>query len=350
MIRTIRLQQFRSYTDESFEFSPAVNIIVGPNASGKTNLLEALLVTARGSSYRARDQELISFNEPWSRIDAESDTEHRTVKIVAEPQPLKTYELDGKVYKRLPLQYTLPVVLFEPNHLTLLHGSPEQRRNYLDDLLEQTIANHAAMSRNYRRVLSQRNTLLKRVRKPSNEELFPWNLRLSELGALLARRRAELVETINGLVGNQYKALSKAQTITKLEYGAQFPLETYETRLLQKLEASLVLDLARGFTGAGPHREDFTAIFDGHVAEETASRGETRTFVLALKIIELEILKQARGKKPILLLDDVFSELDSARRHALTEQLNNYQTFITTTDADIVSTNSELKARIHKRK
>jgi DNA replication and repair protein RecF len=346
MISDIRLQQFRSYMDETFECSPSVNIIVGPNASGKTNLLEAILVVARGSSYRARDQELVAFEKPWARLDAHVGNDLRTVKIVSEPQPAKTYEFDGKVYKRLTQQHTLPVVLFEPNHLTLLSGSPDQRRNYLDDLLEQTIPNHAAMRRNYRRVLAQRNALLKRARKPSNEELFPWNLRLSELGALLARRRAELAATIDSLVGDHYRALAKATTKTRLEYGAQFPLESYESRLLEKLESSLAVDVMRGFTSAGPHREDFTVLFDGHIAEETASRGETRTFVLALKIIELEILKQARDMPPLLLLDDVFSELDGARRHALTDQLKLYQTFITTTDADIVLKNFMAKAQI----
>ena len=336
MISNIRLQQFRSYKDSSFKFSPSVNIIVGPNASGKTNLLEALLVVARGSSYRVHDQELIMFGTDWARLDAWTDTGLRTVKLVGEPEVTKTYELDEKNYKRLSLQHTLPVVLFEPNHLTLLHGSPEQRRTYLDDLLQQTIPNHGAMLRNYKRVLAQRNALLKRAKKPSNEELFPWNLRLSELGALLSRRRSELAQMVNAVVGDQYRSLATTKTKTTLEYQPQFPLETYESRMLHKLETNLSVDVLRGFTGSGPHREDFIVLFDGHPADETASRGETRTFLLALKIIELEILTQARDIQPLLLLDDVFSELDSARRSALTDQLKAYQTFITTTDADLI--------------
>jgi DNA replication and repair protein RecF len=338
MIANLRLQHFRSYDDAAFEFSPGVNIIVGPNASGKTNLLEAVLVVSQGSSYRGKDLELIAFEQPWGRLDARTtDGEDRTVKIVAEPQPSKNYELGGKPYKRLSLQHTLPVVLFEPNHLQLLGGSPERRRNYLDELLEHTVANYGATIRNYRRILSQRNTLLKRAKRPTNEELFVWNLRLSEFGAHIARARAELAVSIDSQLAERYKQLSGRAPKANLLYETRFPLKSYESKMISKLESDLSLDIARGFTGAGPHRDDFHILLDGHEASEAASRGETRTLVLALKVIELDLLEKARGTQPLLLLDDVFSELDGARRHALTDHLAVYQTFITTTDADIVS-------------
>src|SRR4051812_49134770 len=118
MIVNLRLQHFRSYVDDTFEFSPSVNIVVGPNASGKTNLLEAVLVIARGASYRAKDPELVGFGQSWARLDAlATGEEQRTIKILADPTPGKTYEFNGKPYKRLTLQHTLPVVLFEPNNL-----------------------------------------------------------------------------------------------------------------------------------------------------------------------------------------------------------------------------------------
>jgi DNA replication and repair protein RecF len=337
MITDIRLQQFRSYGDASFEFGPGVNIIVGPNASGKTNLLEAVLVIARGSSYRAKDTELVQFDAPWARLDAHTDTNGlRTIKITAEPAVSKLYELDGKPFKRLSLQHTLPVVLFEPNHLLLLNGSPEKRRDYLDDLLQQMHTGYGTTVRSYRRTLAQRNALLKRGYHAAAPQLFPWNVRLSELGATLARARSDLAETINEKLGSLYKDLAHADTEVGLAYAPQFPVETYETALLKKLEASMQLDAERGFTGSGPHREDFAVSFDGRSSSETASRGEARTCILALKTIELHLLEQAREQKPLLLLDDVFSELDGARRRALTEQLQAYQTFITTTDADVV--------------
>lgn len=337
MITDLRLQNFRSYKDASFELSPSVNIIVGPNASGKTNLLEAVLVLARGNSYRARDHELVKFNKPWARLDSHSETSgQRTVKIVVEPEPSKTYELDGKNFKRLTLAHTLPVVLFEPNHLQLLAGSPERRRDYLDDLLEQTTTGYATIRRHYKRTLAQRNNLLKQSRA-SQSQFFPWNLRLSQLAGQIVRARSEMAEHINKDITKLYKDISHTKTKVTVQYDNRWLADNYESHFLKRLDAELETDRIRGFTTTGPHREDLLVSFDSRPAVETASRGEVRTAVLSLKIIELQIIESARSQTPLLLLDDVFSELDGRRRHALTDYLAPYQTFITTTDADIVT-------------
>ena len=335
MISELRLQNFRSYTDRSFAFGSGVNILVGPNGSGKTNLLEAVLVVARGGSYRVGDSELLQFDKPWFRLDAHLSDDHtRTVKLVTEPRQAKTYELDGKSYQRLTLPHMLPVVLFEPNHLQLLHGSPSTRRDYLDDILEQTTPGFVSFRRNYRRVLAQRNALLKTSRLPSAQELFPWNLRLSELGATIVRARLDLVRKFDETFGGLYASTSGAATAATIAYLPKFPADSYETHLLQKLESHVAEDAARGFTAYGPHREDFLVELDNKPASETASRGETRTAVLALKLLELKLLEEVRGQPPLLLLDDVFSELDVKRRNSLTGSLHGHQTFITTTDAD----------------
>jgi DNA replication and repair protein RecF len=337
MITDLRLQNFRSYTDSSFELSPGVNIIVGPNASGKTNLLEAVLVLARGGSYRAKDTDLIRFSKPWARLDSHSENSgQRTVKILSEPIPGKDYEIDGKKFKRLSLQHSLPVVLFEPTHLQLFSGGPERRRDYLDDLLEQTTPGYGALRRQYKRTLSQRNSLLKQASQPNETQFFPWNVRLSQLAGQIVRARHGIAARINTEIPQLYKDLSKTNTGLTVEYGSRWPISSYESRFLSRLEHSLQDDRLRGFTSTGPHREDLIVLLDGHPVQEVASRGEVRTAVLALKIIELKIIEDARGQTPLLLLDDVFSELDGARRHALTDYLASYQTFITTTDADLV--------------
>lgn len=335
MITDLRLQHFRSYSDESFEFNPGVNIIVGPNASGKTNLLEAILVLARGGSYRVKDSELVEFNQPWARLDAHlSSGGERTFKLTQEPTQSKVFEIESKPYRRLSLTHTLPVVLFEPNHLQMLHGSPELRRSYLDDLLEQSLPGYGALRRQYKRTLAQRNALLKRDSPES--QFFPWDIRLSQLAGQIVRARSELVDQMSRSLPKLYKQLSETKTKVDIGYASQLPIGSYETRMLKKLQDSLLLDRQRGFTATGPHREDLVILFDGHPASETASRGEARTVVLGLKVIELEIVTEARNTTPLLLLDDVFSELDGARRRALTEHLQKYQTFITTTDADVV--------------
>jgi DNA replication and repair protein RecF len=204
----------------------------------------------------------------------------------------------------------------------------------LDDLLEQTVPGYGATRRQYRRALAQRNALLKQ--HPSKNQLFPWDVRLSQLAGVVVRARSELVERIGKELPKLYKQLSQAKTKISIEYANRWPVDTYETQFLRKLEASRGDDVLRGFTSSGPHREDLLVFVDGHPIQEVASRGEVRTVVLALKIIELNIIERVREKTPLLLLDDVFSELDGKRRHALTDQLAAYQTFITTTDADTV--------------
>ncbi len=338
MISDLRLQHFRSYKDDSFEFDPGVNIIVGPNASGKTNLLEGILVSCVGSTYRGKDVELIAFKSSWARLDAHTKNQTRTVKIkhVAEERVTKQFDIDGHSLTRLPLARTLPVVLFDPTHLQLLHGAPELRRNFIDDLLEQTSNGYATLRRHYRRALSQRNNLLKRGHSVASQQLFAWNIRLSELAGQLVEKRMVLIADFNKSIGRRYSQLANKRQRVKLVYESSCDPLHYSSQLLKKLEQSIEQDLARGFTTHGPHRDDIVVILNNKPAEISASRGETRTLLLALKLLEVDLVERVREMAPILLLDDVFSELDGARRRALTEVLQDHQSFITTTDADVV--------------
>ncbi len=337
MITDIRLQRFRSYRDESFEFDPGVNIIVGPNAGGKTNLLEAIMVSARGKSFRARDSELIAFGAPWARLDSHTPESSRSVKLLPKENSVyKEYEINGQKLKRLMLGKQLPAILFEPNHLALLHGGPELRRDYLDSILEQLEPGYAQLLRDYKRALSQRNALLKHGHSTA-KQLFVWNIRLSDMGGKIAASRLNLLERINKKFNKIYQKLAGGRkTTVSLIYATACQPEDYASSLLKKLEANQATDIERGFTGIGPHRDDILVTFNGRAAGEVASRGEARTTVLALKILELELIEKNREQKPLLLLDDVFSELDGARRKALTEIIQDHQTFITTTDADVV--------------
>lgn len=337
MITDLRLQQFRSYKDASFDFGDGVNIIVGPNASGKTNLLEALLMVAQGASYRNKDGELIRYGQDWARLDADTVHGLRTVKLKRGPggTVVKSFEIDSQVLSRLTQTRALPVVLFEPNHLLLLSGSPELRRDFLDGLLEQTVVGFGSVRRHYKRVLSHRNALLKKQPRDLREQLFVWDLRLSELGGRLARERQRLTVWLDDKLSGSYNDLSGSGQAVEIVYSTRLPVESYETALLRKLEDSLELDRLRGFTAHGPHRDDLMVSIDGRNVLEAASRGETRTLVLALKILELALVEELAEAPALLLLDDVFSELDGKRRQALTSLVADHQTFITTTDADL---------------
>lgn len=338
MIESLRLQQYRSYDDETFEFDDGVNIIVGPNASGKTNLLEGVLVVCRGNSFRARDSELIKFDRPWARLDAKVASHFRTVKITKNGNgtTAKQFTIDNNNLSRLPLNRQLRTILFEPNHLMILHGPPEARREYLDGVLSQIEQGYARQLRDYKRALAQRNALLKQGTRASSR-LFAWNIRLSELGGNIAAARTAIVDSLANHLKTTYMSLtgSKNTNIT-ITYTTICRVDDYASSMLSQLEARQDTDIERGYTTIGPHRDDITLFFGGRPAAEVASRGETRTVVLALKIIELGLIGDAFGQKPVVLLDDVFSELDGKRRKALTEVIKGYQTFITTTDADVV--------------
>lgn len=337
----LRLQNYRSYVDASFELGQGVNIVVGPNAAGKTNLLEAIMVSSVGKSYRARDTSLVRQDCPWARVDVHTNENIlRTVKLQHDQAGRleKTFEIDGKLHKRFPVSHKQPVVLFEPNDLRLIESEPVLRRSYFDDLLEQYIPGYEQHRAHYKRVLSQRNALLKQGARGS-AQLFAWNLRLVDLGEQLVSQRLSLLQTINSSVSTTYSMIAGHDKNIKLHYESSINVENYGTNLLKKLESSVGLDIARGFTGVGPHRDDIVVYFGEEPALQTASRGEVRTLLLAMKIIELQVLEKERSTRPLLLLDDVFSELDGARRQALTSFLKDYQTIITTTDADSVITN-----------
>jgi DNA replication and repair protein RecF len=335
MISDVRLQNFRSYKDASFEFEDGVNIIVGPNASGKTNLLEAILIACRGRSYRNTDADMVRFGQPWARIDAHNDGIMRSTTLKTQDDKLeKRFIIGGNKLARLTLPKSVPVVVFEPEHLQLLTSSPSLRREFIDDILEQTKPGFSTTRNYYKRAVAQRNHLLKT--NPTHDQLFVWDVRVSELGGSIMSERLEFIEQNKKRLESIYKKLANKEYKAKLEYKSKATGPDYASNLLKLLQASVATDKERGFTGAGPHRDDIVPVLNNHELPVAGSRGETRTMLLALKLLEMRAVEKSRDKKPILLLDDVFSELDGARRKALTEHLKDHQTFITTTDADVV--------------
>lgn len=333
----IRLQNYRSYTDSSFELGGGVTIVVGPNGVGKSNLIEALLLVSNGVSYRGKNG-TIKHGAEWARIDVHTTKNTtRTTKISSAGDGKQSFEfkIQDKTYKRLPGSQKQPAVLFEPNNLLLMHGEPQSRREYVDILSSALADGFSILISRYKRTLAQRNALLK-TGSPVAKEMFVWNVRLCELAEAIVKQRTATIESINHRLSETYSNISGKDAKLKISYETLQSTSNYSASLMKRLEQDMHIDLARGFTGAGPHRDDFSASLDSQPISTTASRGETRTLVLALKIIELELLEEKTKNRPLLLLDDVFSELDGARRKALTKYLRKYQTVITTTDADVV--------------
>jgi DNA replication and repair protein RecF len=335
MISSIRVQNFRIFKDRKFDFDEQVNIIVGQNAKGKTSLLEAILVNLNGSSYRAKDKDLIIKGSDWLRIESVYDGLDRIVKFTLNND--KIFEIANDKFKRLPASAKEPIVLFEPNNLIMLTSSPDSRRSYLDNLLKQIDPLYKKNLNHYSRALIQRNTLLKNMSIKNKDQLFPWNIRITQLAEEIVKRRIELINEINPVLISNYKEISQSDLNVQIRYQSSIDIYNYSSKMLSELENNFIQEINQGFTSVGPHRDDFTVYFDDNLASLFASRGELRSAMLSLKVTEVNLLEKYLFKKPILLLDDVFSELDSSRRHALTNLIKQHQSFITTTDADIAS-------------
>ena len=338
--KSLKLQNFRSYDNYTVAFNAGVNIIVGPNGSGKTNLLEALYVISTGVSFRTADRDLVKHDSPWFRIEATYGDDIRTLTYsLEETQSPKHFNLDGVKRVRLNHQQKIPVVLFEPDHLRLLNGPPSARREYLDGVLGRLQPDFARTRSHFERALLQRNNILKHAERRSatlDDQLFVWNIKLAELSEQIAERRLGLIAFMNNHIDDLYSRIADRPSNVHLEYTSELALDHYKRSMLLRLESQLDKDIQRGFTSVGPHRDDFAVHLNGARSDLTASRGEIRSLLLTLKMIELGLLNEQNPHPPLLLLDDVFSELDSIRRRTLAALASPYQTVITTTDADIV--------------
>lgn len=340
-LRDITIRNFRSYTETSFEFENGVNIIVGPNAVGKTNLLEAVHTVCFGKGIRTSDVKMIRHEEPWFRLEASIGNQARVVTLEKDQQTgrgKKKIIINDKQIPRMTYDYVVPVVLFQPDDLRFTNSSPERRREYLDKLLIQTVPTYKTDLLAYERALRQRNSALKNG-VSSTSQLFAWNLQLANKGTKIISERIKIIEKINEKISSIYSSVAGSKQDLFVDYRSSLLLNNYSERLLSTLEKNTNFDIERGSTSVGPHRDDLIVSLNKNTMKDTASRGENRTLILALKIIELDILEEIHNKKPILLLDDVFSELDGLRRKMLSQHLKDRQSLLTTTDADVIMEN-----------
>jgi DNA replication and repair protein RecF len=331
-IATIRVQHVRVHGDYLLEVSPDVTVITGANGSGKTSLIEALYIAMRGSSFKGSDSDVLSRGETWYRIDVTlRDGTVRTVKFDSSRRTgRKQFIVDGKTYYRLPPAHRYPIILFEPDDLRLLNGSPTRRRQFIDTFISQFDPQYALHLRRYERALKQRNALLKQ--QSSRDELFVWDMALSEHGAYLIEQRLAVIAELDKGLQPTYNDIARASDVVGITYSR--PADTsFRQKLLRELHARSAYDMSSGFTSVGPHRDDLIFSFNGSPALSVASRGEIRSVVLALKFLEVEIVSQRTNRDPIILLDDVFSELDENRQKKLVKNFSNYQILVTTATA-----------------
>ena len=330
LVTKIGVQHVRNHTKKAVATSPSTTIITGKNGTGKTSLIEALYIAFQGSSFRGSDSDVLQKNTLWYRIDIEMDDGSvRTVKFDARKQTgRKQFSIDGKISYRLPLAHKYPVVLFEPEDLRLISGSPVRRRQFIDHFISQINPLYSQSLRKYDRALKQRNNLLKRAHS-TPDELFVWNVALSEYGAYIITERTLFIERINQELADVYQSISSTNHTANIHYSHTL-VDSIQQKLMGELTKNIAKDKILGYTTTGPHRDDVLISYNNSPAAMTASRGENRSIILALKQIEADIIHQITDQKPILLLDDVFSELDiDHRRNLLTVD---YQIVVTATE------------------
>ncbi len=329
----LTLYNFRSYAEREFEFSPEVTVIVGKNGVGKTNILEAIYVLLQGKSFRDSDEQLICHGESWWKITGECDQTTRELRYQLGTPGVSTSKqllINNASKGRFSYKHQLPVVLFEPDDLLIIHGSPSLRRQYLDVLLLKTDPEYRQLLAKYERALLQRNNLLKKKFPLAElrDKVFVWDIALSEYGSDIQQRRLDLVTNLNKNLGDVYSRIAGKQQLLTMAYHAS---AEHSAHLATQLAHNLERDVLRGFTGVGPHRDDVEFMLGARPAKTTASRGEVRTIILALKQLEVEHIVERRGSPPLFLLDDVFSELDETRQKSLLTHTTDVQKIITTT-------------------
>ncbi len=338
-ISELRVSNVRSYELFSARFDGELTLLLGRNGSGKTTLLEALYYLCQGTSFRGRDRDMIAHDSTRADLALtlqDGETRRGTLQQTPDDRIKKTFVIADHTSQRLLVRHRLPVVLFEPDELRLLSSSPERRRRFFDGVLTRLYPEYAAIINRYQRTLLQRNELLKRreeiPQQSWEDQLFVWDLKFADLALEITRQRREFAVISNSHLSELYSRMADSAHHVRVSYHSSIPDENYQQKLLDRLHAERIADSYRGHTSAGPHRDDFLLTLDGHLASEAASRGEMRTIMLAYKLLEVQLQRETSGRTPLILLDDVFSELDRSRESHLMHALEAHQTIITATD------------------
>lgn len=343
-VSRVQVRDFRNYSSFILEPSPGLTVIVGPNARGKTNLLEGIQLLTEGVSFRRPSwSQVIRWGQEKAVLSLEADDgeRRREVTLEIELPGRRSYTLNGKK-KRSPADISreMPCVTFTPDDLSIVKDSAETRREALDAVGVQLSATYARLKKEYERVVRQRNRLLKQE-SIDEEGLSVWDERLVSLGARLTTHRAGLASMISNHTSEAYAQISRESELL-VEYvpswrrdGLSGEVKDGTVAIERHLELKAHEERTRRVTLVGPHRDDLSFLMDGRAARDFASQGQQRSISLAFKMAEVRVVTEVSGMKPILLLDDVMSELDASRRESLAGMVGaSAQTIMTTTNLE----------------
>ena len=350
-IDRLQLQDFRNYARLDASFVPGVNLILGDNAQGKTNLLEAISYLSTGHGFRTRrESELLRFGAEFADLEAEifSQERQQTVRAVlfAGRRPRQLYLGGVKQKSFAKFQGLLTTVLFCPEDLLVLKTGAAQRRKLLDNALCQLRPGYERALTEYNRLLEHKSRILKDYREfPTLADTLPeFNLRLAQVGAILIGYRANYMTKLDRCTAKYHLEFSGGKEALQLEYKTVSTIEdplapraTLEQQILTHQESHLRAELETGQCLTGPHKDDFDVLLDGISLKAFGSQGQTRTAAISLKLAEREIFRDDTGEEPILLLDDVLSELDARRQDFVLNQIKTGQVFITCCEKDRLS-------------
>lgn len=340
-VKEISLRDFRNYQQLNLEFHNKVNLILGQNAQGKTNLLEAIYMASMGKSFRtSKDSEMISFGKDFARIEvhAVKETADTQVELILSKESKKSAKVDGvRIKKASELLDNIYMVIFSPEDLKIVKEEPEKRRKFIDRELCQLRPRYYDHLFHYKKILMQRNAYLKETAIDPGV-LDIWDTQLSRYGASLMKMREEFIKKINVISRNIHNSITNKKESLEILYNpnikisdclADEPLETY---FYQQLKKSFSQDIRQRTTTRGPHKDDLEFYVNEINVRNFGSQGQQRTTALSLKLAELNLIREETGEEAILLLDDVMSELDLERQEFLVKSLSSVQLFITTTE------------------
>jgi len=332
-IKSLRLSNYRNYDALSIDFSKKTNILHGDNAQGKTNILEAIYLCTTTKSHRgSKDREIISINEEESHIRMMIDRdglEHRIDMHLKKYKP-KGVAIDGLFIKKTVELFGLAhVILFSPEDLGIIKNGPSERRRFMDMELCQLDRIYIYNLSNYNKVLSQRNNLLRQI--GHNRELLDtiqiWDYQLFQFGIPLIRTREAFIGELNEILSGIHGRLTADREDLKIEYAKDVEADSFMDKMARGIEK----DVKNKMTCAGPHRDELVFTINGLDAKKYGSQGQQRTSALSLKLAEIELVRRRIREEPVLLLDDVLSELDENRRNQLLNNIRNTQTIMTCT-------------------